>query len=54
MSFEVIRSTLHKHTLRKAKTQDLIRLAKWLKIDVENMDHFAVADQIYWKVFLGY
>ncbi len=38
---------IKKKTLRRASTKNLIRLAKWLKIDYQNLKHYDLVDIIY-------
>jgi hypothetical protein len=50
MSFEIVRSSLRKQTLLKAKTEDLVRLAKWLKLDTKDLNHYALAGNIHFHL----
>lgn len=38
---------LRKPTLIRSKTENLFRLAKYLKLNVKGLNHRAVAEQIY-------
>jgi hypothetical protein len=37
-------------TLRKANPDNLIRLAMWLKLDVDGMSHRQIASLIHWRI----
>jgi hypothetical protein len=41
---------LRKKTLLRAKTENLIRLAKWLEIDVAGLSHYEIAENIYFHL----
>lgn len=44
---------MRKETLRKAKTENLIRLAKWLKIRTKRLSHYELVERIFWKITFG-
>jgi hypothetical protein len=41
---------IRKKTFQMAKTQNLIRLAKWLEIDVTGLSHYEIAENIYFHL----
>lgn len=41
---------MKKKTLVRAKTINLIRLAKWLKLDPEGKKHYDIAEMIYFHL----
>ena len=41
---------MKRSTLKKAKPEDVIRLAKWLKLRIDGMSHRQVIKLIYWLI----
>ena len=41
---------LSRHILRKAKPENLIRLAKWLKLHIDGISHRQIVNLVYWRI----
>jgi len=44
---------MSKNTLYHAKPEDVVRLAKWLKLSIDGMDHRQICKLVYWRVTRG-
>lgn len=41
---------LKRGTLQKSKPENLIRLAKWLRLNITGMGHNQIAGLVYWRI----